>query len=60
MKFSNDGTYLIAAVGQEHKLGRWSSIKNAKNSIIIIKFDISNENISKWNWLLIKNKIIMI
>ncbi|RNA10783.1 U3 small nucleolar RNA-interacting 2 isoform X2 [Brachionus plicatilis] len=37
LKFSEDGSYLIAGVGQEHKLGRWSINKNAKNSILIIK-----------------------
>jgi ribosomal RNA-processing protein 9 len=39
LKFSNDGQYLIAAVGQEHKLGRWERIKESKNSIAIIKFE---------------------
>lgn len=36
LAFTNDGTKLIAAVGQEHRLGRWWRIKEAKNSIIII------------------------
>lgn len=43
LKFSEDGTYLFAAIGQEHKLGRWTSNKKAKNSIISIKLDIINE-----------------
>ncbi|XP_006823495.1 U3 small nucleolar RNA-interacting protein 2-like [Saccoglossus kowalevskii] len=37
LKFSNDGSMLVAGVGQEHKLGRWWRIKEAKNSIVIIK-----------------------
>jgi ribosomal RNA-processing protein 9 len=49
LRFSEDGKCLIAAIGQEHKLGRWSSIKSAKNSIAIIKLDVLNEDI--------KNKI---
>jgi len=43
LKFSEDGKYLIAAIGQEHKLGRWSSKKIAKNSTIIIKMEVLNE-----------------
>lgn len=34
--FTPDGTQLIAAVGQEHRLGRWWRISDAKNSIVII------------------------
>ncbi|KAK6176732.1 hypothetical protein SNE40_014974 [Patella caerulea] len=36
MKFSNDGKFLVAGVGQEHRLGRWWSIKEARNSVCII------------------------
>lgn len=36
LAFTNDGTKLIAAIGQEHRLGRWWRIKDAKNSIIIV------------------------
>lgn len=36
LSFTNDGTKLIAAVGQEHRLGRWWRIKEAKNSIVVI------------------------
>ncbi|CAK9826238.1 U3 small nucleolar RNA-interacting protein 2 [Anthophora retusa] len=34
--FTSDGTQLIAGVGQEHRLGRWWRIPEAKNSIVII------------------------
>jgi ribosomal RNA-processing protein 9 len=34
--FTSDGKYLIAGIGQEHKLGRWWRIPQAKNSIVII------------------------
>ncbi|XP_055934845.1 U3 small nucleolar RNA-interacting protein 2-like [Argiope bruennichi] len=35
MKFSPSGKYLIAGIGQEHRLGRWWRIKEAKNSIVL-------------------------
>lgn len=36
MEFTNDGLHLVAAVGQEHRFGRWWRIKQAKNSVVII------------------------
>ncbi|XP_048879826.1 U3 small nucleolar RNA-interacting protein 2 [Brienomyrus brachyistius] len=36
LKFSNSGNFLVAGVGQEHRLGRWWRIKEAKNGIYII------------------------
>ncbi|WAR26070.1 U3IP2-like protein [Mya arenaria] len=36
LHFSTDGQYLVAGVGQEHRLGRWWSNKAAKNSILVI------------------------
>ncbi|XP_076276452.1 U3 small nuclear riboprotein factor 55K [Lasioglossum baleicum] len=36
LHFTPDGTQLIAGVGQEHRLGRWWRIPEAKNSIVII------------------------
>ncbi|XP_053377400.1 U3 small nucleolar RNA-interacting protein 2-like isoform X2 [Mercenaria mercenaria] len=36
LQFSSNGQYLIAGVGQEHRLGRWWSNKKAKNSICVI------------------------
>lgn len=36
LAFTSDGSKLIAAIGQEHRLGRWWRIKEAKNSILII------------------------
>lgn len=37
LKFSTSGQLLVAGVGQEHKLGRWWSIKPARNSVVVIK-----------------------
>ncbi|EDL77289.1 RNA, U3 small nucleolar interacting protein 2 (predicted), isoform CRA_a [Rattus norvegicus] len=36
LKFSSGGDFLVAGVGQEHRLGRWWRIKEARNSVCII------------------------
>lgn len=36
LQFANDGSFLIAGIGQEHRLGRWWRNKEAKNVILII------------------------
>ncbi|XP_074952331.1 U3 small nucleolar RNA-interacting protein 2-like isoform X5 [Phalacrocorax aristotelis] len=36
LEFSAAGDFLVAGLGQEHRLGRWWRIKEAKNSICII------------------------
>lgn len=36
LKFTSDGKYLIAGVGPEHKFGRWTVIKSAKSSVVLI------------------------
>ncbi|XP_052535294.1 U3 small nucleolar RNA-interacting protein 2 [Tympanuchus pallidicinctus] len=36
LKFSSTGDFLVAGIGQEHRLGRWWRVKEAKNSICII------------------------
>merc|ERR1712142_1207762 len=36
LKFSEDGSILVAGVGQEHRLGRWWRIAEAKNSICVL------------------------
>ncbi|KAM5154589.1 U3 small nucleolar RNA-interacting protein 2 isoform 1-T2 [Callospermophilus lateralis] len=36
LKFSSSGDFLVAGVGQEHRLGRWWRIKEAQNSVCII------------------------
>lgn len=33
LKFISDGLSLVAGVGQEHRLGRWWRVKEAKNSV---------------------------
>uniref|UniRef100_A0A8D0BQG1 U3 small nucleolar RNA-interacting protein 2 n=1 Tax=Salvator merianae TaxID=96440 RepID=A0A8D0BQG1_SALMN len=38
LHFSSSGNFLVAGIGQEHRLGRWWKIKEAKNSICIIPF----------------------
>ncbi|CAF5134760.1 unnamed protein product, partial [Rotaria magnacalcarata] len=39
LKFSSDGNYLVVAIGQEHRLGRWWTVKSAKNVVLIYKLD---------------------
>lgn len=34
--FSQNGDFLVAGTGQEHRLGRWWRMKNAKNNLYII------------------------
>lgn len=36
LTFSSTGRFIVAGIGQEHRLGRWSRIKEAKNGIRII------------------------
>lgn len=35
LQFSSDGSFLVAGIGQEHRLGRWWRNKEAKNVIKI-------------------------
>lgn len=39
LAFTSNGSHLIAAVSQEHRLGRWWRMKDAKNNIIVIEFE---------------------
>ena len=43
LSFTEDGKYLLAAVGQEHRLGRWWRLKEAKNSLICIPIEWKTE-----------------
>ncbi|CAK5044849.1 unnamed protein product [Meloidogyne enterolobii] len=36
IRFSYNGCYIVCAVGQEHKRGRWWTLKEAKNRIMVI------------------------
>ncbi|XP_053699328.1 U3 small nucleolar RNA-interacting protein 2 [Sabethes cyaneus] len=40
LKFTADGKRLIICVGQEHRLGRWWSIKQAKNRTIVLPLKV--------------------
>jgi len=39
LKFSPSGSFLVAGLGQEHRLGRWWRFKEAKNQLVIIPLD---------------------
>lgn len=43
LAFTADGKNLIAAVGKEHRLGRWWKVSEAKNSIVIIPLLYNNQ-----------------
>jgi len=36
IRITNSG-YLVAAIGQEHRLGRWFRIKEARNRVLVVK-----------------------
>ncbi|XP_062324596.1 U3 small nucleolar RNA-interacting protein 2 isoform X1 [Osmerus eperlanus] len=42
LKFSSTGQFLVAGVGQEHRLGRWWRMKEAKNGLYIIPLKRQN------------------
>ncbi|XP_047995247.1 U3 small nucleolar RNA-interacting protein 2 [Leguminivora glycinivorella] len=42
MHFTSDGTQLYAAIGQEHKSGRWFKVGSAKNGVLVINFNIKS------------------
>ncbi|EFC45002.1 U3 small nucleolar interacting protein 2 [Naegleria gruberi] len=46
IEFNSNGQFLAAAIGQEHRLGRWSRRPQAKNGIAIVKL-LSEETIEK-------------
>lgn len=43
LAFTNDGNRLIAAIGQEHRLGRWWRCKEATNCILIVPLHRNNK-----------------
>ncbi|RZF43950.1 hypothetical protein LSTR_LSTR006758 [Laodelphax striatellus] len=45
MAFSLDDRYLVVGVGQEHKLGRWQRIKEARNSVVLIELKKRKETV---------------
>jgi len=47
LQFTSDGNYILAAIGQEHRLGRWSRIAEAKNQLLCIplKYEDNSDNL---------------
>ncbi len=43
LSFSPDGKFLVAGIGQEHRLGRWWKIKEAKNSLLVIPLMLQDD-----------------
>ena len=50
LRFSSEGLRLVAGVGQEHRLGRWWRMKEAKNHVAIVKLirkdDVTSADVS--------------
>lgn len=46
LEFSARGDFLVVGVGQEHRLGRWWRVKQARNQIIVIPL-LRNRNEEK-------------
>jgi len=44
IRFTSDGTRIVAACGQEHRLGRWWKLDGTKNCLKI--FEISNKKVN--------------
>uniref|UniRef100_A0A2M4BN84 Putative u3 snornp-associated protein n=1 Tax=Anopheles marajoara TaxID=58244 RepID=A0A2M4BN84_9DIPT len=41
IEFTHDGRFLIVAVGQEHRLGRWWTLRNARNRVLVVPLSIT-------------------
>ncbi len=41
---SSTGTFLVAAVGQEHRLGRWEHLKKARNEVCVVQLPSGGED----------------
>ena len=44
LAISQCGGWIVAGVGQEHRLGRWWRDKQAKNKLVIIKVPVTDNN----------------
>ncbi|XP_062523140.1 U3 small nucleolar RNA-interacting protein 2-like [Corticium candelabrum] len=42
LAFAHSGSFVAVGVGQEHRLGRWWTLKEARNSLIVIPLHKSN------------------
>uniref|UniRef100_A0A1Q3EWR6 Putative u3 snornp-associated protein n=1 Tax=Culex tarsalis TaxID=7177 RepID=A0A1Q3EWR6_CULTA len=47
LAFSSDGKRLFVCVGQEHRLGRWWTLKQAKNRTIVVPLEVVEEEVNK-------------
>ncbi|CAA9995065.1 unnamed protein product [Nesidiocoris tenuis] len=45
LAFTPDGQNLLIGVGQEHRLGRWSRIKEAKNSLLLLRVKTPEDSV---------------
>ena len=45
LQLSPNGRFIMAAVGQEHRLGRWSRIAEARNGVIKLPLCLEEEGL---------------
>lgn len=45
MAFESTGRFLVAAIGQEHRLGRWERLAGAKNGLAVIPLPLDRSNL---------------
>jgi ribosomal RNA-processing protein 9 len=41
---AKSGRFMVAAIGQEHRLGRWSKIKEARNGAQLVQLPTKSSN----------------
>lgn len=45
LAFSSSGSFLLAAVGQEHRLGRWTRLGDARNGLVKLPLCLGQEGL---------------
>lgn len=45
LEFTPDGRFVVAAVGQEHRLGRWTRDAKARNGLIVLPICVQQEGL---------------
>ncbi|KAL0477488.1 U3 small nucleolar RNA-interacting protein [Acrasis kona] len=43
ISMSDDGRVMVACVGQEHRLGRWTRNSSAKNGIVVVRMQVDQD-----------------
>lgn len=43
---SSSGKFIVAAVGQEHRLGRWERLKNVRNEVCVVPLPTEDASVA--------------